>query len=87
MFDPKESDMPEAKYCRVDGSDTAEVAETTSTPTTVNDRINQMTAEEKADWLIGCCAVVYRRNVCGVRCCKDCLMEYLNSPYKEEKHD
>ena len=55
-------------------------AEQDKKPLTWNERINLMTVEEKADWLIGFCSVAYRKNVCGTRCCKDCITEYLTSP-------
>ena len=64
----------------------AHIAEMESKPLTWNERINQMTVEEKAEFLDGMFVCVDGLNRassehCGMRTCKRCWIEKLTSEY------
>jgi len=71
----------------------AQIAETesaekpsTPTPLTWNERINQMTVEEKADVAVIIskrCSTALEKESCPDLTCWQCFIEFLNSPYTE----
>ena len=66
----------------------AQIAELESAekPLTWNERINQMTAEEKADVAVIIskrCSTALEKESCPDLTCWQCFIEFLNSPYTE----
>ena len=64
----------------------AEVSRQENAPLTWNERINQMTVEEKADVAVILskrCARALEKESCPDLTCWQCFIEFLNSPYTE----
>ena len=79
----------ETNYCRV-GDVTVEVGATTSTPLTWNERINQMSADEKGEFFATFdCRMTFDEDYdCGKhKGCKPCMIDFFNSPYTEGATD
>ena len=65
----------------------AELSRQENAPLTWNERINQMTVSEKADWMKDndfCIVMKLPENGCfEFNSCTECLETWLNSPYTE----